>query len=981
MKNYMKSTIALVVLMLSAASAWAQGIFDTTIMLDGARPTVAPGTVEPQIANGVATLTVTASDGYYIEASDITVIKTISGEYAQGRHRAGGNNIADPITLTPSGTVNPTGETVYTFTVTDEKYDYEVTADFHALQDISTATVTLSETSYTYDGSAKQPAVSSVVLGQTTIASDSYSVSYENNVDAADATDDTPPTVKVTATKIPYTGEAKATFTIAAATMTVTATGYSAAYDGQAHGISVTAPEGATIKYGESATSCTLDASPTYTNAGTYTVYYEVTKVNYGTVTGSATVTISEAAGSISYATASVSKTFGDAAFTNALTKTGDGSVTYSSDNTAVATVDATSGQVTIVGAGSATITATVADGTNYSYATKTASYTLTVAAATMTVTATGYSAAYDGQAHGISVTAPEGATIKYGESATSCTLDASPTYTNAGTYTVYYEVTKANYGTVTGSATVTISKAAGSISYATASVSKTFGDAAFTNALTKTGDGSVTYSSGNTVVATVDATSGQVTIVGAGSATITATVADGTNYSYATKTASYTLSVAAATMTVTSEGCKVVYDGKEHSISLAGVPEDAEVRYGEGAAIYQSNDNPTYVNAGKYVVYYRVEMPNYIPVEGSETVEIEKAYPKLILNVPESPMRLNKGDVLLFNVETEPEGLPVVSSSLNEAVAIVEALDDKESTFRVISRSPGSADIVATFKGNTNYKYAFESFQVIVEGDAIQPITENQQYTFDNSDDYINPDGSDKPLNGVVIDNILHNITVDEANGYDSEEGCIAIGTPTSPENILRAIEGFANFYGGNIQHPIDPAKPYYHALLAWLKEWRGLALFIDAPGEGEEGELTVESKEEGACQMAVRIGARETKMFQHDERQKDLLNVTTEDGKIWKERGNLDRTELGIPVVICNSVTGDLARTKAIHKGKKSGINVKVYSVTYKVKSTSGIDSVGRETKILSADGWYDLRGQRISQPQQKGIYINNGRKIVIK
>lgn len=651
MKNYMKSTIALVVLMLSAASAWAQGIFDTTIMLDGARPTVAPGTVEPQIANGVATLTVTASDGYYIEASDITVIKTISGEYAQGRHRAGGNNIADPITLTPSGTVNPTGETVYTFIVTDEKYDYEVTADFHALLDISTATVTLSQTSYTYDGSAKQPAVSSVVLGQTTIASDSYSVSYENNVDAADATDDTPPTVKVTATKIPYTGEAIATFTITA------------------------------------------------------------------------------------------------------------------------------------------------------------------------------------------------------------------------------------------------------------------------------------------------------------------------------------------ATMTVTSEGCKVVYDGKEHSISLAGVPEDAEVRYGEGVAIFLSNDNPTYVNAGKYVVYYRVEMPNYNPVEGSETVEIEKAYPKLILNVPESPMRLNKGDVLLFNVETEPEGLPVVSSSLNEAVAIVEALDDKESTFRVISRSPGSADIVATFKGNTNYKYAFESFQVIVEGDAIQPITENQQYTFDNSDDYINPDGSDKPLNGVVIDNILHNITVDEANGYDSEEGCIAIGTPTSPENILRAIEGFANFYGGNIQHPIDPAKPYYHALLAWLKEWRGLALFIDAPGEGEEGELTVESKEEGACQMAVRIGARETKMFQHDERQKDLLNVTTEDGKIWKERGNLDRTELGIPVVICNSVTGDLARTKAIHKGKKSGINVKVYSVTYKVKSTSGIDSVGRETKILSADGWYDLRGQRISQPQQKGIYINNGRKIVIK
>ena len=82
-----------------------------------------------------------------------------------------------------------------------------------------------------------------------------------------------------------------------------------------------------------------------------------------------------------------------------------------------------------------------------------------------------------------------------------------------------------------------------------------------------------------------------------------------------------------------------------------------------------------------------------------------------------------------------------------------------------------------------------------------------------------------------------------------------------------------------------------------------------------------------------------------------------------------------------IFNRFIGGDARSKAIHKGKKSGINVKVYSVTYKVKSTSGIESIGRETKILSADGWYDLYGQRISQPQQKGIYINNGRKIVIK
>ena len=103
-------------------------------------------------------------------------------------------------------------------------------------------------------------------------------------------------------------------------------------------------------------------------------------------------VTPQKTAGSISYATASVSKTTDDAAFTNELTKTGDGTVTYASDNTAVATVNASTGEVTIVGAGTATITATVADSDSYTYAVKTASYTVKVLSETLltTITATG---------------------------------------------------------------------------------------------------------------------------------------------------------------------------------------------------------------------------------------------------------------------------------------------------------------------------------------------------------------------------------------------------------------------------------------------------------------------------------------------------------------------------------------------------------------------------------------------------------------
>lgn len=84
-------------------------------------------------------------------------------------------------------------------------------------------------------------------------------------------------------------------------------------------------------------------------------------------------------AGSISFESTEISKTTSDTTFINPLTKTGDGTVSYSSSDTNVATVDASTGEVTIVGAGTTTITATVTDSDTYIYETKTASYTLTI--------------------------------------------------------------------------------------------------------------------------------------------------------------------------------------------------------------------------------------------------------------------------------------------------------------------------------------------------------------------------------------------------------------------------------------------------------------------------------------------------------------------------------------------------------------------------------------------------------------------------
>ena len=152
--------------------------------------------------------------------------------------------------------------------------------------------------------------------------------------------------------------------------------GFSGDYDGQAHGITVnvTAPaEGYTVSYGTTEGDYSLTESPTYTDPGTYTVYYKVEADGYEAVTGSETVTIN---------------------------------------------------------------TATIA------------------------YTATGWNSGYDGLAHGITVdvTAPaEGYTTSYGIVVGDYSLTESPTYTDPGSYTVYYKVEAGGYETVTGSETVTI--------------------------------------------------------------------------------------------------------------------------------------------------------------------------------------------------------------------------------------------------------------------------------------------------------------------------------------------------------------------------------------------------------------------------------------------------------------------------------------------------------------------------------------------
>ena len=206
--------------------------------------------------------------------------------------------------------------------------------------------------------------------GTTTLTNGTdYTAAYKNNTNAGTAT------VTVTG-KGTYTGTASKTFKINRRSIaSATVTGLS---DKTYNGTEQT--QNPVVKAAEKTLTSGTDYTISYENninAGTATLKVNG-KGNY-TATKSVEFTIGKAAPTLKFAKTSLTKVENDAAFTNKLTATTDGTVTYKSSNTAVAAVNKTSGKVTIKGTGKTTITATAAEGTNYKAGS--AKYTLTVTA------------------------------------------------------------------------------------------------------------------------------------------------------------------------------------------------------------------------------------------------------------------------------------------------------------------------------------------------------------------------------------------------------------------------------------------------------------------------------------------------------------------------------------------------------------------------------------------------------------------------
>lgn len=220
----------------------------------------------------------------------------------------------------------------------------------------------------------------------------------------------------------------------------------------------------------------------------------------------------------------------------------------------------------------------------------------------------------YDGQPHGVVVTKTDESknyTITYGTTENDCTLNSSPAYKNAGTYTIYFKVVDNDtYAEHVGYVTLTINKKA--VEIKVNDVTITYGDTpAFSYAVTGLVKG--------------ETLSGEAVYSGAGT---DAGVYD-ISVSGLTASDNYAVTVKTGTLTINKKTAEVTWTNAENYVySPAGQTLPTATYDGKTASLIFTKDGTVcdFKNAGTYTITIKEDKNYTLSGETTKTIVIEKA-------------------------------------------------------------------------------------------------------------------------------------------------------------------------------------------------------------------------------------------------------------------------------------------------------------------------------------------------------------------
>lgn len=584
----------------------------------------------------------------------------------------------------------------------------------------------------------------------------------------------------------------------------------------------------------------------------------------------------------LAYATDVVEKLTTDAAFTNTLTNAHSLTVSYSSSATGVATVNSSTGEVTIKGAGSATITATFAG--NEDYEAGDASYTLTVSKATPTLSFASANATlrqgkdFEGNA----LTNPAGLTVSYSSSTTSvATVNSStgvPAFVAAGSTTI--TASFAGNDTYTSAeATYTLKVlAAPTISLSDDNVD--WGDTYTFDASGLSSYGDVTLTSGNTSIATIDGL--VITPVACGTVTITVSTAENETYDAGSATFDLTIIAPAGSTTAPSSEVTTTFTDKDLNHNVGGLAWTASI----AANSFESGGSKRCVQFGAAKGEFTLNLAN--------TKKVKKVSFVMSTNGTGNTIAVQVGS-------TDFESSEATSVTLTSGMSNGNLEFTGEATIGNIVVSCNDKDKSIYFKSIT------------VEYDDAETVTLN--------------------ASGYATFCSQYPLDFSAATGYTAWQVTGTRGTAITFEKITGSVKGGTGILlKGEANAPIT-------------------LTFADSDNTLGSNMLVGTT----APTYVTTVNGDYTNFGLSGETFKKINTGTVKVGKAY------------LPILTANVPKAADARLTFVFEDSE----------------TTGISDASRlkDNGGMKNDNFFNLKGQRIAQPTKGGLYIVNGKKVVIK
>ena len=896
--------------------------------------------------------------------------------------------------------------------------------------------VTLSQDTYTYKGAAQTPTISEVSITinevKTTAASDTYEIDeYVNNTNVGLPSSENPPTVKLkdVAGDDWYIWNASKTFTIAPKAVTITAKDGSKTYDSTALTESGFTPSA--LENGDTHTfSIAMTEGSTITNVGTQsnviatvdgvavTTGTETTVGNYLVTTANGTLTINPKAVTITAKDAS--KTYNGTALTEGGFATSD----LEAGDTHEFTVAMTEGS-TITNAGTQSNVIATVDGFDVTtgtamavgnYLVTTANGTLTINPKAVTITAKDASKTYNGTAlteggfatsdleagdtHEFTVAMTEGSTITNAgtQSNVIATVDGFDVTTGTA-------MAVGNYLVTTVDGTLTINPKAVTITAINAS--KLYDG----TALTEGGFSATALEEGDTHTFTVAMTEGS-TITNAGTQSNVIATVDGVAVTTgtATEVGNYSVTTADGTLTITGKEITIsgitaenkVYNGTTDAVLVyTGVTFTGKLDGDDLTVTATGTFDDKNVGTGKTVTitgftFGGTDAANYTYNGGDLTATADIT--------PAS---------VTVTAENKTKGYGDDDPELTWTVDGLKGTDTKDVLTVSMSRTEGEdvgTTITITPSGHTeqgNYTVSYVTGMLTITPKAIGNGTTPAEdididITYDGTDYTVTvkqgenelQQGEDKAYTWTGADGSTDTyvVTITGQNNYTSSAQATYIKQTfydTTPDQVL-ATETTAAVYCATQNLKVnDTFEAYYVTKL----ENNSLTITKVEAGEGENKKNYIPEGQPVLLISETNPAPKGFTLKPYTGTGTDLVTIpeTGEGANLLKVVTDDGGKDVNLEEVYIFSM-GEFVLNKAgtMSKGKfyleNPDYNTSAHSRSV-LSITSG-DVTGINTFQLSdtdsqiPDIWYTIGGQKLhKKPTRKGIYLQNGKKVVIK